>query len=149
MTTNARRIEVTVGGASAEFQLLDESAPTTAAALWDTLPITGEWTHARWAGAACFVKVDRPPLASILELEQRATSIYRGTLAIRPGASGRAEVYLSYGQSESRHERGRTYVIPVARVTGDAGALFEALAATWRAGAAPATITQVREGVEA
>jgi Protein of unknown function (DUF3830) len=132
-------IEIEVSGATARLELLDRIAPKTSAALLESLPISSQLTHARWAGSACWAKVDKGPIAAITELESQATSLYRGTLGVRPGV-GRAELFLSYGQAESRHERGRTYMTPVARVMGDAQALFEAMAATWKRGSVPIEI---------
>ncbi|HEY3217908.1 MAG TPA: DUF3830 family protein [Candidatus Limnocylindria bacterium] len=142
-----KSISVEIGGARARFRLLEDVSPNTAAALWDTLPISEQMTHARWAGAACWLKVDRAPLAKITEPEWPVTSIYKGTLVLRPDftGSGRVELYLSYGQAESRHERGRTYVTPVAEVTGDATALYEAMAKTWKSGAVAARIERMEE----
>lgn len=137
-----KTIEIQVGEARAKLTLLEHLAPRTTAALWDTLPIEDRMTHARWAGAACWLKVDRVPLGGVSAVESQVTSIYKGTLVVRPNTTGRIELYLSYGQAESRHERGRTYVTPVAEVSGDASALYEAMATTWRAGSAPVKITR-------
>ena len=146
-TSDERMIEVEVSGATARLELLHRTAPKASTALWDTLPIRGMMTHARWAGSACWTKVSEAPLADVSGLESQATSIYRGTLAVR-SAHGRAELFLSYGQAESRHEQGRTYVTPVARVVGDAGALFDALAATWKDGSASVEIRRGDSGQE-
>jgi hypothetical protein len=146
MSTPPRTIEIAVGTVSAQFELLSRTAPRTTAALWDSLPVEGAWTHARWAGAACWVKVDQGPIAAVTEVEFQATSIYRGTLVVRPGKGNRVELYLAYGQAESRHERGRTYTTPVAKVVGDPTALYGALAETWKGGSAPAQIRRVESG---
>lgn len=135
-------IEIRMGDATGRFALLERRAPKTVAALWDSLPIAERFTHARWAGAACWLKVDRSPLAAITELESPVSSIYKGTLVLRPSGGGRVELYLSYGQAESRHERGRTYVTPVAEVSGDATALYAAMAATWKGGSADVSIAR-------
>lgn len=140
-----KSIQIEVGGARARFRLLEDVSPRTVAALWETLPISEQITHARWAGAACWLKVDRAPLAAITEPEWPVSSIYKGTLVLRPDStgSGRVELYLSYGQAESRHERGRTYVTPLAEVVGDATALYEALAKTWKGGSVSARIERL------
>lgn len=135
-----RQIVVEVSGEAATLELLERSAPATAQALWDSLPIEGKLTHARWAGSACWTKTERQPLAQVRELEHQATSIYQGVLAVRPGSSGRAELFLSYGQAESRHEVGRTYMTPVARVVGDARTFYQAMSQTWSGGAASIAI---------
>ena len=145
----SRRVELRVGEARAQFEMLEDTAPRTAGAFWESLPISGQMTHARWAGAACWLKTERTPIADVHDVEMPATTIYRGTLALRPGKAGRAELYVSYGQAESRHERGRTYVTPIARVIGDPTALFEALAETWKAGAADSELRRIEEGSQA
>lgn len=143
-----RTIEIEAGDARARLRLLDDRAPRATAALWETLPIEGDLTHARWAGAACWVKVDRAPLTDVKDVESQVSSIYKGTLVLRPNPAGRAELYLSYGQAESRHERGRTYVTPLAQVEGDGTSLFEALASTWQGGSIPVHISRVEQGNE-
>lgn len=141
----ARLIEIDVAGAVAQFRLLNRIAPSTSAALYESLPVEGDLTHARWAGSACWTKTTAAPLAALDKLENPVTSLYRGTLAIRPTDSGRAEVFISYGQAESRHEVGRTYVTPVARIETGAESFFAALAETWKGGSAPIKIRPMEE----
>ena len=43
-------------------RLLDDAAPRTCAAVWDTLPLEGDAYHARWAGREVYTLV--PPLGS-------------------------------------------------------------------------------------
>jgi len=144
-TQQTRFIEVDVSGAVAQFRLLDRIAPTTSAALYESLPFEGDLTHARWAGSACWTKTSAAALAAIDGLENPVTSLYRGTLAIRPTDSGRTELFISYGQAESRHEVGRTYVTPVAQIETGAEGFFAALAETWKGGSSPIKIRQVEE----
>ncbi len=141
-----KTFEIRVGDAAAEFALLDEDAPVTAKALWESLPIEGTVTHARWAGSAVWVKTPNEPVSQLTDIELPVTSIYPGTLVVRPNPRGVAELFLSYGVAESRGPQGRTYATPVAEVTGDGSALFEALGATWTKGSAPVSITRVGEG---
>jgi hypothetical protein len=139
--TATRAMRVTVGTSSATFTLLDEFTPKTADALWESLPIAGKVTHARWAGSAVFTKTANQPVAAVSDIELPVTSIYPGTLVVRPG-KGVAELFFSYGVAESRGATGRSYASPVAEVVGDAAEFFAALAATWSDGAADVTIAQ-------
>lgn len=135
-----RRVKVTVGQVQAEFELMQDVAPETAAAFWDSLPVDERLTHARWAGGACWFKTDRTPIASMDRIEHPVASIYPGVMVVRPDPpSGVAEVLLSYGTAESRGPTGRTYATPVAQLVGDETALFAVLANTWAGGA-----TQIR-----
>ena len=134
-----RSMRVTVGSASAEFTMLDEFAPKTADALWESLPITGKVTHARWAGSAVFTKTPNQPVAAVSDVELPVTSIYPGTLVVRPGR-GVAELFFSYGVSESRGATGRSYATPVAEATGDTEEFFSTLAGTWSGGSAEVTM---------
>lgn len=134
-----RQMRVTVGAASARFVVLDEFAPKTADALWESLPVTGTVTHARWAGSAVFTKTANEPVASVSDVELPVTSIYPGTLVVRPG-NGVAELFLSYGIAESRGATGRRYATPVAEAVGDVDDFFATLAGTWTGGSADVTI---------
>ena len=137
-----RSVRITVGSAAATFDLLDEFAPKTAAALWDSLPISGKATHARWAGSAVFTKTANAPIAAVQDIELPVTSIYPGTLVVRPGRDV-AELFLSYGVSESRSATGRSYATPVAEVVGEVAEFFSTLGATWSGGSADITIEKV------
>ena len=139
-----RTMQVQVNGVPATF-VLSEDAPETAQALWDALPIEGEVTHGRWAGSAVWVKTDREPIAKVRDIELPVTSIYPGTIVMRPNPRGVAELFISYGVAESRGPQGRTYATPIAEVTGDAAPFFEALAATWQGGSAPIVMTRQKE----
>jgi hypothetical protein len=132
-------MRVTVGSSSAAFAMLEEFAPKTADALWESLPITGKVTHARWAGSAVFTKTANQPVAAVSDNELPVTSIYPGTLVVRPG-KGVAELFFAYGVAESRGATGRSYATPVAEAVGDAAEFFAALAGTWAGGAADVTI---------
>jgi hypothetical protein len=138
----ARHLRVTVGSTSATFAVLDEDAPKTADALWESLPITGKVTHARWAGAAVFTKTANAPVAGVTDVELPVTSIYPGTLVVRPGREV-AELFLAYGTSESRGPTGRSYATPVAEVVGAATEFFTTLGDTWTGGSADVTIERV------
>lgn len=140
-----KTLEVRVGEATARFTLLEADAPRTTTALWDSLPVEGTATHARWAGSAVWVKTPNEPIAKIDDIELPVTSIYPGTIVMRPNPRGVAELFIAYGVAESRGPQGRTYATPVAELTGDGEALFAALGNTWQNGAAGIVISQVGE----
>lgn len=128
----ARRIEVEVEGARARFILLDDLAPRSATALWDTLPIDTTLTHGKLSGDACAFGVRSGPLMELPEQpEFGVTSIYQGYMVLVPSPGrGVAEVLLAYGLAECRSPMGRRYATPVAELEGDGSALFAALEQT-------------------
>lgn len=136
-----RTIEVRVGDIAARYALLND-ATRTAEALWASLPIEGSLTHARWAGSAVWVETAAEPLATLGEIELPVTSIYPGTMVVRPHDSGHAELLFSYGSAESRGPVGRTYATPIAEIDGDSEPLFATFAETWRGGSATVLITR-------
>lgn len=138
-----RRLKVTVGDKHAVYRLT-EDAPHTADQLWQSLPITGQITHARWAGSAVWVKTANPPISGLSECELPVTSIYPGTIVVKPNPRGVAEIFMSYGVAESRGPQGRTYATPVAEIEDDSTGIFTAFGDTWRGGSADVVI----EGVE-
>lgn len=133
----ARRIEVSVGSATATFELAEEWAPKTTALLWDVLPIeSAELRHGKLSGEAAFFNVSDPRLRELpAQNELGVSSIYRGYMVAhtRPD-QGAMELLISYGLAEYRWPDGRRLVTPVAEATGDASALFAALARTWTEG---------------
>jgi hypothetical protein len=125
-------MDVEVEGARARFVLLDDLAPKSTAALWDTLPIETTLTHGKLSGDACFFSVHGGPLVQLPEQpEFSVASIYQGymVLALSP-ARGVAELLVSYGLAESRSPTGRRYVTPVAELEGDGSGLIAALKRT-------------------
>jgi hypothetical protein len=127
-----RRIEVEVEGAKAEFELRDDLAPQTVAALWESLPIETSIRHGKLSGSACFIDVEHGPIASIVaDPELPVTSIYKGWIVAFPAPSmGFTELLISYGVAEYRWPTGRKLVTPVAELQGDGAALFDALGRT-------------------
>ncbi len=140
----ARRIEIQIEGAQAPFTLLEELTPKSGAALWESLPIEGSIRHGKWSGEACYLMVDRGPLAELSDqLELAVASIYRGYLVVVPSASpGHAELLLSYGTAESRTVTGRRYATPLAELEGDGSALFDVLRRTQLEGEKKVVIRQ-------
>jgi Protein of unknown function (DUF3830) len=127
-----RRIEVEVEGAKAEFELRDDLAPQTVAALWGSLPIETSIRHGKLSGSACFIDVEHGPIASIAaDPELPVTSIYKGWIVAFPAPSmGFTELLISYGVAEYRWPTGRKLVTPVAELQGDGSALFDVLQRT-------------------
>ena len=127
-----RRIEVEVEGAKAEFELRDDLAPQTVAALWESLPIETSIRHGKLSGSACFIDVEHGPIASIAaDPELPVTSIYKGWIVAFPAPSmGFTELLVSYGVAEYRWPTGRKLVTPVAELQGDGSALFDVLQRT-------------------
>lgn len=132
----ARRIRVSVDGASAEYVLNERYAPRTAEALWESLPISSEVTHAKWAGSAVWFKSMNKPLAGHLveDNEFPVTSLYPGVMVIRPNVNGKGEIFMSYGVAESRFTTGPTWCTPVAQLEGDGAELLGKLEETWKKG---------------
>jgi hypothetical protein len=127
-----KRIRVEVEGAGADFDLLEEWTPNTTAALWESLPVETTTIHGRVSGDACFVAIKDGPVTKLpAKPELGVTSIYKGyiVLAVLP-QHNIAELFISYGQAEYRNDTGRIYATPVAEVTGDSAALFDALKRT-------------------
>lgn len=128
----ARRIEVEADGARARFVLLEDLAPKSAQALWESLPIDTSLTHGKLSGDACYFGVHSGPLMELPEQpELGVTSIYKGHMVLFPSPSrGVAELLISYGQAEYRWPTGRRYVTPVAELEGDGSDLFAVLKRT-------------------
>ncbi len=133
-----RLIEVSVGEATATFELTEEWAPKTTGLLWEILPIEAALLrHGKLSGAAAFFEVSDPRLLTLPAAhELGVSSIYQGYMvAHTKPQQGAMELLISYGLAEYRWPDGRRLVTPVAEVRGDASALFAALARTWTEGA--------------
>jgi hypothetical protein len=141
----ARRIEVEVGGARARFALLDDLAPRSATALWESLPIETTLTHEKLSGDACSFGVRGGPLTELPEQpEFGVTSIYTGYVVLSPSPPrGVAELLVSYGLAEYRGPTGRRYATPVAELEGDGSGLFAALERTHTQGETRVAVRRV------
>jgi hypothetical protein len=120
-----KEIAIEVDGVVGVAELLESTAPQTAAAFWQSLPISAKLTHTKWAGRACSFELRSVPLAPVRALEHPVCSIYPGTLAVRPD---RGEAVLSYGPSEYRTELGTEYLTRVGRMVENKQALLGVLA---------------------
>jgi hypothetical protein len=139
-----KRIEVSAGGASATFRLLEKWASRTTSVVWDLLPVSDcVIRHGKSSGDAVFLvvqddRVDQLPDAN----ESPVRSIYPGYMVARlPAVNHELELLISYGTSEyswpisdSKWPSGRDFVTPIGRIEGLDGGLLGALEQTWNAG---------------
>jgi hypothetical protein len=131
-----RTLSVTIEGVEATFTLLDDWAPKSTDAVWDSLPISTTIRHGKLSGEACFLDVSGGPLLDLPgDPELPVTSIYRGylVLTVHPEFKA-AELLISYGTAEYRWPTGRRYVTPVGVVASGAEALFDVLRRMFREG---------------
>jgi len=107
-----RRITFEVDNVTAVAELEEDLSPTSSQAFWDALPLKTTLMHAKWSGETCFFRPG-PALAGITELENPVTSIYPGTLVMRPRGT---EALLAYGVGEYRWGVGVDYTTRLARI---------------------------------
>ena len=140
-------IKLAIADVSVEIRLWPELAPKTVEALLASLPVDTELRHCKWSGEACFAELDRGPIMAITDFELAVTSIYPGTLVVRPqnALAPTAEMLLSYGDAEYRWPTDRMSVTPVGEVQGDTTRLFAAMAETASAGSTRVRITASEE----
>jgi hypothetical protein len=142
-------LELEIDGVAAQFTLWTDLAPRTVEALLLSLPVETTLRHCKWSGEACFADIARGPITKLAELESGVTSIYPGTLVVRPPnpvAPG-AELLIAYGDAEYRWPDGRRYVTPVGEVQGDPRPLFAVLARMAAEGQKTIRLAPVREAV--
>lgn len=128
----AKRIRVEMEGAGADYTLLEDLAPKTTAAIWDSLPVETSTVHGRISGDCIFIPMKSGPVIDLPEKpELGVTSIYKGyiVLTVLPQSKA-AELFVSYGQAEFRDNTGRRYGTLVAELDGDGSALFDMLKRT-------------------
>ncbi len=107
-----RRIIFEVEGVEAAAELQEELSPKTTEAFWNALPLDTTLMHAKWSGEVCFFRPG-PGLAGITELENPVTSIYPGTLVMRPRGT---EALMAYGTGEYRWGIGVDYTTRLAKL---------------------------------
>jgi hypothetical protein len=135
----ARRIRLNVDGVEAVAELHEELSPKASEAFWRALPIDKTLVPAKWSGRACFIHPGEGPLREIAELENPVTSIYPGTIVMRPRGT---EVLISYGESEYRWAIGTDYVTRIAKIVENRAAFLAMLARTHDEGDKHITITR-------
>lgn len=142
----SREFEITVDGVSARYQIVEDLAPKTIEAFWNSLPVESHMLHTMRSGQLAFVSVNSGPL---LELPQRpelmCASIYKGYMSVRPPLrpGGGVELQFSYGIAEYRSPTGRSYSTPVARLVSDGTELFSVMQRCVREGEKQAVIRKV------
>ena len=122
-----RRIRINVDGVEVVAELYDDLSPKATAAFWDSLPIDKPLVPAKWSGRACFFQPDEGPMREVTDLEHPVTSIYPGTLVMRPRGT---ELLLSYGEAEYRWAVGNDYVSRIAKVIENRAELIKMLERT-------------------
>ncbi|MFV0462009.1 MAG: DUF3830 family protein [Nostocoides sp.] len=111
-----KHIYLTVRGVTAEAELLESNAPKATAALWELLeePIERTLISAKWSGDVGVLHPGEGPLREVADLENPVTSIYPGTIVMRPRGS---EILIGYGVGEYRWAVGVDYLTRLAKVT--------------------------------
>jgi hypothetical protein len=143
-----RQIELGVGDLSVRYELLEEWAPKTTAALWAHLPAEGRLYHGRLSGDSAIFGVRGDAMKELkiepTSIEAAVTSIYKGFIvaAVYP-AAGLMDLTLSYGKAELRRDNGRSYGTPVAEIAGESTAFFTLLKNLRAKGEAQMTIRRV------
>ena len=128
-----RRIEVEVNGTIAEAELFEKIAPRATSAFWEALPLERKLITAKWSGDVVALHPNHPLLTEIVDLENPVTSIYPGTIVMRPKGT---EILISFGVGEYRWAIGVDYTTLLAQITTNRPALFAALAAVHDTGTA-------------
>jgi hypothetical protein len=135
----ARRIRLSVDGVEAIAELHEDIAPKATAAFWEALPLDRDLVPAKWSGRACFIHPGQGPMNAVQELENPVTSIYPGTIVMRPRGS---EVLISYGEAEYRWAIGTDYVSRLAKIVENRAAFLDVLSRTHDEGAKRITISR-------
>lgn len=122
----ARRIELSVDGATATAVLHEEAAPRSAQKMWNALPIEATLRHLRWGGSAGYIIAAslRDPA---FPRENRVSLYAPGTLSYQPEYG---EISIAYGESQARDATGNAWATRLATFEGDASAFLDAVART-------------------
>jgi len=139
----ARRIRLNVDGVEAIAELQEDLSPKATAAFWEALPLDKTLVPAKWSGRACFIHPGEGPLRAVEQLEHPVTSIYPGTIVMRPRGT---EVLISYGESEYRWAIGTDYVTRLAKIVENRAAFLAMLARTHDEGDKHIRITREAAG---
>jgi hypothetical protein len=126
--TPRRRIRLTIveREESVVAELLDDEARTTAAHVWDRLPIESRLVHGQFSGAEVFVLLDDPvrlPAENLVQLPLPGELLYfyEGTESATAGPEPVEEVAFIYGRGVTLREAEGvpTHLNLFARVPGD------------------------------
>lgn len=111
-------VEIVLGGERFVARLLDDRAPATCRALWESLPLAGRAVHTTISGEL-FELLEPSPLA-VAETEAPVGYQYPGLVVYDPARPGLA---VCYGKARYRGTAGPRYVTPLAEIVGDLTAL--------------------------
>jgi len=136
-----REIELDLDGTTVTAALLDGTAPKTAKALWDALPLTGKTTNTKWSGQMLRFW---GKAGSLGQTPIRLTTPENGQVLHVPGYVYYHPRYrglrIAYGQAQQSGPASVSTLTPVARLTGDWTAFREKAAAIMFEGAKTLTI---------
>jgi hypothetical protein len=149
----ARFLVFSMEGVSARARLLEDLAPATCRAIWDTLPLAGPCGHVMLAGTSCALDID-PSL--VLPEENAAGLIHKGDVMFihynareRHGfPAAESKIYWAYDRYCMPRTPGRmTPEFPnvFAEFEGDPQPFFKACEATFLNGRKTLTITALEE----
>ena len=96
-----KRIQIRLGGVTAEAALFEEQAPLTVRALWDRLPIRDRTIQARWSGDAWRTEGNYELLSREAAVENQAGRLAAGDIIYYPGyRSGLLKIAIAYGKAQ-------------------------------------------------
>jgi hypothetical protein len=134
-----RKIAFEVDGVRAVAELEEDLSPRATSAFWNALPLHTTLMHAKWSGETCFFRPG-PGLAGITELENPVTTIYPGTLVMRPRGT---EALMAYGVGEYRWGIGTDYTTRLARLVDNEDAFLATIARVHDEGDKEVHVTRV------
>lgn len=138
---SGRQIEIDVDGVTVTGSLLDATAPKTAAALWEVLPLTGRVTNTKWSGQMLRFWGGDGELGQVpirIESAENGQELHwPGYLYYHPTYRG---LRLCYGQAQQSGPATVSHLTPLARLAGDWSAFRAKVAAIMFEGAKTMTI---------
>ncbi len=144
------RLTLTGTGDSVVAELLDDEAPTTAAHVWERLPIEAPLVHGQFSGAEVFVLVDDPvrlPPENLVQLPLPGELLYfyEGTESATAGTAPVEEIAFIYGRGVTLREAEGvpTHLNLFARVPGDWKYDWRAFATACRAARGASTVLRI------
>ena len=131
-----RQIEIDVDGVTVTASLLDATAPKTAEALWDALPLKGRVTNTKWSGQMLRFWGGDGDLGQVpirLAAAENGQELHwPGYLYYHPAYRG---LRLCYGQAQQSGPATVSLLTPLARLTGDWSAFRKKVSAIMFEGA--------------
>ena len=136
-----RLIEFEMDGVAVVARLLDDTAPRTAEALWNALPLTGPVTNTIWSGQMLRFwgkDGDRGEVPIKLETPENGQVLHwSGYVYYHPAWRG---IRICYGQAQQSGPTSVSTLTPVAKFTDDWAAFKEKARAIMFEGAKTMTI---------